>query len=167
MVSDSTVHDKKTALAYLHEVLLAADLDGVEQLNVWSDSPSSQFKNRHIAHCILLMNAAYNCTTARDARYNAVFRRTGTYRGTISEYRYTAAPNDRGLSYDSRRRSINTTSTSPTSPTRQQSTSIKQILESHLCLCQACIQMRVTAFKCKCKCAKRFKCKCKCKCTVF
>ena len=32
---------------------------------------------------------------------------------------------------------------------------------------QACIQMRVTAFKCKCKCAKRFKCKCKCKCTAF
>ena len=32
---------------------------------------------------------------------------------------------------------------------------------------QACIQMRVTAFKCKCKCAKWFKCKCKCKCTAF
>ena len=32
---------------------------------------------------------------------------------------------------------------------------------------QACIQMRVTAFKCKYKCAKRFKCKCKCKCTAF
>ena len=60
--------------------------------------------------------------SVRDARYTAVFRCTGTYRGTISEYRYTAAPNDRGLSYDSRRRSINTTSTSPTSltsPTRQ------------------------------------------------
>ena len=33
------------------------------------------------------------------------------------------------------------------------------------CHYQACIQMRVTAFKCKC--AKWFKCKCKCKCTAF
>ena len=59
----------------------------------------------------------YGCAVYRGNRYTAVFRCTGTYRGTISEYRYTAAPNDRGLSYDSRRRSINTTSTSPTSPT--------------------------------------------------
>ena len=46
VIADSTVHDKSTTLAYLHEVLLAAEIDGSTQsLNIWSHGPSSQFKN--------------------------------------------------------------------------------------------------------------------------
>ena len=48
----------------LHEILLAAEIDGSTQsLDIWFDGPSSQFKNRYIANCIPLMNAAYHCQT--------------------------------------------------------------------------------------------------------
>ena len=58
VIADSTVH----ALAYLHEVLLAAEIDGITQrLNIWSHGPSSQFKNRYNANCLPLMNVAYHC----------------------------------------------------------------------------------------------------------
>ena len=62
-ISESTVHDKKTALEYLHEVLLVPDLEHCEQLNIWSDWSSGQFKDRYITSSLPLMNAAYNCHT--------------------------------------------------------------------------------------------------------
>ena len=68
VVAKSTVHDKsKYCLSknYLHEVLLAAEIDGSTQsLNIPSDGHSSQFKNRFIANCLPLTNAAYHCQTA-------------------------------------------------------------------------------------------------------
>ena len=33
-------------------------------LNIWSDGPSSQFKNRYMANCLPLMNVAYHCQTS-------------------------------------------------------------------------------------------------------
>ena len=65
VTADSTVHDRRTALAYLHEVLLAAEIDGSTQsLNIWPDGSSSQFKNRYIANCLPPMNVAYHCQTS-------------------------------------------------------------------------------------------------------
>ena len=60
-ISDITIYDKKIALVHLHEVLLLADLEHCEQLNIWSDWPSGQFKDRYITSSLPLMNAAYNC----------------------------------------------------------------------------------------------------------
>ena len=61
VVSDSTVHNKETALAYLQEVLHAAELSGMKELKIWSDVPSSQLKNHYITYCLPLISTAYHC----------------------------------------------------------------------------------------------------------
>lgn len=50
-VSDSNTHTKETIVPYLHK-LLSALPDSLKHLKIWSDGPSSQFKNKFIAAVI-------------------------------------------------------------------------------------------------------------------
>ena len=48
-------------MAYLYEVLQDSELEGIKELKIWSDGPPSQFKNKYIAYCLLIISSVYHC----------------------------------------------------------------------------------------------------------
>lgn len=60
VVSDSTKHDKSTALKYLCIVMDHVMKTPLKHLTIWSDGPSSQFKNRYIAKSLDSLSEHYN-----------------------------------------------------------------------------------------------------------
>lgn len=58
VVSDNKTHDKSTALHYLSCILDSIHTE-VKSLKVWSDGPTSQFKNRFIAASLTHLSAKY------------------------------------------------------------------------------------------------------------
>ena len=58
IVSDNTDHSKYTIVAYIYKILLQLPKE-VKLLKVWSDGPSSQFKNRFIGAIILLFESLF------------------------------------------------------------------------------------------------------------
>lgn len=58
-VSDNLVHTKETIIPYLYKLL--TDMPNtVKTLKIWSDGPSSQFKNKFIASIIPIFEAEFN-----------------------------------------------------------------------------------------------------------
>lgn len=59
IISDNTHHSKETIVAYLHKLLSNLPRT-VKILKIWTDGPSSQFKNKYIAALIRLLEKEYN-----------------------------------------------------------------------------------------------------------
>lgn len=62
VVSDNLTHDKVTAISYLVNVLdtIIPVKNTIQEISIWSDGPSSQFKNRYIAFLISKLCLRYN-----------------------------------------------------------------------------------------------------------
>ena len=58
LVSDNTDHSKDTIIAYIDRLLEELP-PTTKTINIWSDGPSSQFKNRYIAECIQSLEKKY------------------------------------------------------------------------------------------------------------
>lgn len=55
LVSDNIDHTKNTIVAYMDRLLEELSLKSIEEVNIWSDGPSSQFKNKFIAESIKIL----------------------------------------------------------------------------------------------------------------
>lgn len=60
IVSDNLIHDKTTAISYLCTAIDDAIQVGTSEISIWSDGPSSQFKNRFIVSILPDLKARYN-----------------------------------------------------------------------------------------------------------
>lgn len=56
--SDNTDHSKYSTVAYLYKILLQIPKE-IKILKIWSDGPSSQFKNKYIGAVILLFESLF------------------------------------------------------------------------------------------------------------
>lgn len=59
IVSDNLEHSKETILPFLHEIIRMMPKT-VKILKIWSDGPSSQFKNKFVGAMILLFEKLFN-----------------------------------------------------------------------------------------------------------
>lgn len=58
-VSDSSVHTKETVVPYLYKILSSLP-DSLKVLKIWSDGPTSQFKNKFIAATIAVLEEKFD-----------------------------------------------------------------------------------------------------------
>lgn len=59
IASDNTHHIKETIVAYLYKIFLTIP-STVKTVKIWSDGPSSQFKNKFMAAVILLLEQKFS-----------------------------------------------------------------------------------------------------------
>ena len=52
IISNDLSHSKESVIIFLEKVLSPLLQSDAKVLHIWSDDPSSQFKNRFIANCI-------------------------------------------------------------------------------------------------------------------
>ena len=60
LVSDNIDHTKNTIIAYMDRLLEEQSLNSVQEVHIWSDGPSSQFKNKYIAESIKILEKRHN-----------------------------------------------------------------------------------------------------------
>ena len=61
IVSDNLTHSKETVVAYIDKLLEDIPQE-VEEVHIWSDGPTSQFKNKYIAAALPTLQAKHNIT---------------------------------------------------------------------------------------------------------